>query len=396
MSISASSVRLPSDARALKRRLPALVLLALVLTARGQTHIDLRTQSKSVDFSASSSTRPFKTGTAFPATCNIGEIFYQTTALPGKNLFACTATNIWSTLAPLLDIPPVSPNSGKVLSNDGTVLSWRTDTVSAVHGRAGAVVGQSGDYTFGQIAGALNASQINPSDKQGTGSRLTTTDTSVKPASTCAQWDAGGNLISTGLACGSGGSGGGQPNYSQNFTSQTSVTLTHSLGTTNVLVQCYNTAENAITPSQVTVVNAGSASVSFASAQSGRCVVNGSGGGGGGGGAIVGGLGVVLAGSNPQVLSVDTATVPSFLVGTASLDFGPISDASCTQLTFSLPGAATGDSIAAGWPHLLAAGLLPTMLITSPNVVTVQLCNLSGGSIDPPNLTYRATLVRSF
>jgi len=66
-----------------------------VLSA-GQTTVDLRTQSKNVDFSNAPSTRPAKTGTALPATCNVGEAFFNTAAAAGNNLYGCAATNVWA------------------------------------------------------------------------------------------------------------------------------------------------------------------------------------------------------------------------------------------------------------------------------------------------------------
>jgi hypothetical protein len=41
--------------------------------ARAQTLVDLRTQSKSVDFSGANTTKPFKSGTVLPATCTVGD-----------------------------------------------------------------------------------------------------------------------------------------------------------------------------------------------------------------------------------------------------------------------------------------------------------------------------------
>jgi len=61
-----------------------------------QTKVDLRTQSKSVDFSAAASTRPTKTGTVLPASCAVGELFYKTDAAAGVNLYGCTAANAWN------------------------------------------------------------------------------------------------------------------------------------------------------------------------------------------------------------------------------------------------------------------------------------------------------------
>jgi hypothetical protein len=75
-----------------------LFTAAVVLTGivAGQTQVDLRTQAKSVDFSAASSTKPFQTGTALPATCSVGQMFFLTTAAAGQNAYGCSAVNTWT------------------------------------------------------------------------------------------------------------------------------------------------------------------------------------------------------------------------------------------------------------------------------------------------------------
>jgi len=75
-----------------------LPLLALLLAAScfGQTLVDLRTQSKSIDFSALPSTRPVQVGTALPATCQVGQLFFKSDAIAGANLYGCAATNVWA------------------------------------------------------------------------------------------------------------------------------------------------------------------------------------------------------------------------------------------------------------------------------------------------------------
>lgn len=65
----------------------------------GQTRVDLRTQSKTVDFSAASSTKPVKTGTTPPGACSIGELFFKTDATGGKNLYLCGQTDYWTEMA---------------------------------------------------------------------------------------------------------------------------------------------------------------------------------------------------------------------------------------------------------------------------------------------------------
>lgn len=70
--------------------------MLLAASCFGQTLVDLRTQSKSIDFSALPSTRPVQVGTALPATCQVGQLFFKSDAIAGANLYGCAATNTWS------------------------------------------------------------------------------------------------------------------------------------------------------------------------------------------------------------------------------------------------------------------------------------------------------------
>src|ERR1700680_1416921 len=74
----------------------AVLLLALTFAAHGQTQVDLKTQSKDIDFSAATTTKPFKSGTVFPSVCGVGEAFFKTDASPGANLYSCTSLNTWT------------------------------------------------------------------------------------------------------------------------------------------------------------------------------------------------------------------------------------------------------------------------------------------------------------
>jgi len=73
-----------------------MFLLAAAWSLPGQTAIDLRTQAKTVDFAAAPSTRPLKTGTVLPALCSAGDMFFNSAAPPGQNVYGCTGTNIWT------------------------------------------------------------------------------------------------------------------------------------------------------------------------------------------------------------------------------------------------------------------------------------------------------------
>ena len=106
-----------------------LILCAFVHAAWCQTPtaVDLRTQTKDVDFSGALSTRPFQTGSALPANCSVGAMFYLTIAAAGSNLYACTAANIWTvetgagaqTVSQLSDLRP-SQTSSTALTLGGT------------------------------------------------------------------------------------------------------------------------------------------------------------------------------------------------------------------------------------------------------------------------------------
>jgi hypothetical protein len=77
--------------------LAGAILAGIVACAvKAQTLVDLRTQSKSVDFSAASTTKPMKTGTPLPAACGQGEAFFLTTAPAGSNFYLCTTQNSWT------------------------------------------------------------------------------------------------------------------------------------------------------------------------------------------------------------------------------------------------------------------------------------------------------------
>ncbi len=73
----------------------AIVAGSMALMAGAQTQVDLRTQSKSIDFTEASTTKPIKTGGILPVSCAVGEAFFLTTASPGSNLYLCASQNNW-------------------------------------------------------------------------------------------------------------------------------------------------------------------------------------------------------------------------------------------------------------------------------------------------------------
>ena len=74
----------------------AVLVWAAGCALYAQTLVDLRTQSKSVDFTTATTTKPMKTGTVLPAACGLGEAFFKTNAPAGSNLYLCTSQNSWT------------------------------------------------------------------------------------------------------------------------------------------------------------------------------------------------------------------------------------------------------------------------------------------------------------
>jgi hypothetical protein len=76
-----------------------LVLVLLGSPAFGQTTtINIGTQGRNFDFSNAPFTRPATVGTTLPATCTLGQFFFNSAAAAGQNLYACTAANVWTTV----------------------------------------------------------------------------------------------------------------------------------------------------------------------------------------------------------------------------------------------------------------------------------------------------------
>jgi hypothetical protein len=99
-------------------------LLALAAgCAWAQTQVDLRTQSKDVDFSAATSTKPFQTGAVLPGLCSRGQVLFKTDALAGANFYACTAANTWTVEGGNATGPTLGGNNAWSGNNDFTAAA---------------------------------------------------------------------------------------------------------------------------------------------------------------------------------------------------------------------------------------------------------------------------------
>jgi len=81
-------------------RFSIAILALLGWQAFGQTStgtsVDLQVQGRNPDFANFSFTRPMTVGAALPASCQLGQFYFNSTASAGANLYACTASNVWT------------------------------------------------------------------------------------------------------------------------------------------------------------------------------------------------------------------------------------------------------------------------------------------------------------
>ena len=222
--------------------LPALFVAA----GLGQTSVDLRTQSKSVDFSGAASTKPMQTGSSLPATCAVGQFFFLTNAPAGSNVYACNPANTWTVEGNSLSVNSGTAND--VLSSNGNNIQWLA--------LSGDVSGAPGGITVGRLQGRT-VSNAAPSNGQ------------------VLQWNSSANQWQPAPAQAG--------NSSYVFTSQTSITIpgtVHLFGTANLIVNCYDNSSppQNVEPDRIQISPTNyDVTVNFSTSQSGYCVVNGAG-----------------------------------------------------------------------------------------------------------------------
>jgi len=88
-----------------------IVLLLLAGTAFGQIQY-------------SYSARNLRSGTTLPATCRVGDVFFDSDATVGENFYGCTAVNTWTLLSGVFATDPTACVLGSVVSDiaaDGTL-----------------------------------------------------------------------------------------------------------------------------------------------------------------------------------------------------------------------------------------------------------------------------------
>src|ERR1017187_2560949 len=215
-----------------------------IATGEGQTLVDLRTQSKSVDFSAAGSTKPMQTGSSLPSTCTVGQFFFLTPAPAGSNVYACNPVNSWTVEGNSLSVN--SSTTNEVLSSNGSSIQWLA--------LGGDITGAPAGLTVNRLQGR-NVSNTAPSSGQ------------------VLQWNAATNQWQPAAA------EAGNSSYA--FASQVSITIpgtVHQFGTANLVADCYDnsTPPQRVEPDKIQISpTTYNVTINFSTAQTGYCVVNG-------------------------------------------------------------------------------------------------------------------------
>lgn len=102
--------------------------------------------------------------------------------------------------------------------------------------------------------------------------------------------------------------------------------------------------------------------------------------------------GITTATTRTLTVPNNDGTIAAVLSNSATLDFGSIAAQTCAALTITVTGAATGDDVSLAPPAALENGLTATGIVTAAATVTVRLCNITSGAIDPASASWRATV----
>jgi hypothetical protein len=373
-------------------------------SAAAQTQIDLRTQAKSVDFSGANSTKTLKTGTALPSTCVLGEVFFNTSAPAGANLYACTAANTWSVqgttgTAGALQVENygsmvgargtlnVIPGAGltTVMTDTGSQINVQLALDSAVeetqpNEQSGAALlcsssgGQSSNYqcamsptldSYGSgmllhwipdVNGAGGATTLNIDTLGAVPVKMP--DGVTNPSSTDI---AGGRLYSIWYDGASFRMASSQASFSytpENVSNKGALGGYAPLGAGTTTVPLANLPT--IPYSQMSGVQPSLGYTPENVANKGQA--NGY-------------AGLDVTGKVPALQL--PATTP-LAMQSANLTFTPIFDGACQDQTFTFSGVSSSTQLVAGLPSNLPAGVDAIMFANAANSVDVRLCNHSG------------------
>src|SRR5205823_12327538 len=117
------------------------------------TTLNLSTQGRNADFSNFPFTRPLTQGSTLPATCQMGQLFFNTAAPIGANVYSCASSNTWAAVGSGYNytLPQASSstlrgviipsNSGLNISSAGLSVAYGTAPNTAAQGNDNRITG---------------------------------------------------------------------------------------------------------------------------------------------------------------------------------------------------------------------------------------------------------------
>jgi hypothetical protein len=140
-------------------RYATVLLVSLVAPAFCQTMttLNLSTQGRNPDFSNFPFTRPLTQGPSLPSTCQIGQLYFNTAAPLGTNVFSCASPNTWTGVGSGYNY--VLPQASSTILGGITIpspsgLNISSGNLSVIYGIAPNTAAQGNDS---RITGALQA-----------------------------------------------------------------------------------------------------------------------------------------------------------------------------------------------------------------------------------------------
>ena len=192
-----------------------LSLLWLASAIDGQNLVNLQTQTKNVNFSNAVSTIPAKSGTALPATCGQGELYFLTSNPAGQNLYGCTSSNTWTLFS------GGGGGSGTVSSATAGQFGFYSANGSTIGGHSLVASDIPALNYQGPLAFSGNASKV-------------ASATGLFPSNDCVKWDANGNVVDAGAVCGVGTVGTGTVGQFALYSATGSVIGGHTLAASDI------------------------------------------------------------------------------------------------------------------------------------------------------------------